>query len=289
VARPADIPARLTTHDLHQHLWPEPLVRALEQRREPPRLIRSRLETREGEFDADLSAHDPARRLELLDRDGIDVAVLSCPPTLDLPPDLRDAYHAGIAEVVRDGGGRFAALASGDVLADFAGVCVAGRELLDLDALAPLLDRLTGARGFLFVHPGAAAPPPGAPRWWAPVVGYTAEMQAAYFAWLAGGAERWPELPVLFAILAGGAPFQLERLASRAASALPPRGVYVEAASYGPRALALCLEALGPERLAYGSDVPVIDPGPTLAAVRSLGARARAALLSENPARLLSA
>jgi hypothetical protein len=222
VARPADIPARLTTHDLHQHLWPEPLVRAL-----------------------------------------------------DLPPDLRDAYHAGIAEVVRDGGGRFAALASGDVLADFAGVCVAGRELLDLDALAPLLDRLTGARGFLFVHPGAAAPPPGAPRWWAPVVGYTAEMQAAYFAWLAGGAERWPELPVLFAILAGGAPFQLERLASRAATALPPRGV--------------CLEALGPERLAYGSDVPVIDPGPTLAAVRSLGARARAALLSENPARLLSA
>jgi predicted TIM-barrel fold metal-dependent hydrolase len=137
------------------------------------------------------------------------------------------------------------------------------------------------------VHPGPAPPRPAAP-WRAAVVDYTAELQAAYYAWLAGGAQRWPELTVLFAILAGGAPFQLERLASRAQTPPQPATVYLETASYGPRALALCLDALGPEQVVYGSDVPVIDAGPTLAAVRSLGRGIEQALLSENPARLLS-
>jgi 6-methylsalicylate decarboxylase len=263
-------------------------VRALERRHERPRLRSSRLETCEGEFDADLAAHDPARRIELLDRDGIDVAVLSCPPTLDLTPDLLDAYHGGVADVVRDGGGRFVALATGDVLDGFAGVCVAGRELLDLDALAPVLDALEARHGFLFVHPGPA-PPRREPGWWAPVVGYTAEMQAAYYSWPAAGAARWPALKVLFAILAGGAPFQLERLASRGGAAATSPGVYLESASYGRRALQLCLEAVGPEQIVYGSDAPVIDSTPTLAAVRALGREVESALLSDNPARLLAA
>jgi predicted TIM-barrel fold metal-dependent hydrolase len=139
------------------------------------------------------------------------------------------------------------------------------------------------------VHPGPAAPQHGTPAWWAPVVDYTAEMQAAYYAWLAAGAARWPKLPVVFAIIAGGALIQLERLASRAPRSAPIGNVYLETASYGPRGLALCLEAVGPERLVYGSDVPVIDSGPTLAGVRRLGGGVERALLSENPARLLAA
>ena len=54
-----------------------------------------------------------------------------------------------------------------------------------------------------------------APDWWPAVVDYTSQMQRAYLAWLAHGQERWPDVDVVFAILAGGGPIQLERLASR--------------------------------------------------------------------------
>ena len=92
------------------------------------------------------------------------------------------------------------------------------------------------------------SPPAGAPRWWAAVVDYTAQMQAAYAAWLAGGAERWPELRVVFAILAGGAPFQLERLrlerrVGRVTSCTS--NVFFETSSYGRRAIELCLATFG--------------------------------------------
>jgi hypothetical protein len=285
LARAPHVHDRLTTYDVHQHLWPEPLVRALELRSERPRLRGSRLELVYGDFDVDLGDHDPARRLELLDRDGIDVAVISCPPTLGLPLGLLDAYHLGIADVVAASGGRFVALATGAVLDGFAGSCVDGQALLDLEALAPLLDDLCTGEGFLFVHPGPAPPPPQAPGWWEPVVGYTAEMQQAYFSWLATGVARWPELPVVFAILAGGAPFQLERLASRGGRDAAEPTVFLDTASYGPRALQLCVDAIGPSQLVYGSDLPVIDSGPTLAAIRRLGLDE--ALCRESPRRLL--
>jgi predicted TIM-barrel fold metal-dependent hydrolase len=170
------------------------------------------------------------------------------------------------------------------VLDGFAGTCVAASRVLDADALAPVADELERRGGFLFVHPGPARPPAGAPRWWAPVVGYTAQMQEAYWAWIAAGADRWPRLRVVFAILAGGAPVQLERLASRAGDAgvaLRPN-VFLDTASYGRRALALC----PPAALVYGSDEPVISSGPTLAAVRNLGLED--VLCRENPARLIA-
>jgi len=274
--------------DVHQHLWPEALVRALEERAGRPRLRGSRLElVEEGDFEVDLRSHDLDRRLALLDRDGIDVAVVSCPPTLGLPPDLLDAYHEGVVEAVRAAGGRLVALATDAVIDSFAGTCVAATTLARLDRATPLLDALSAAGGFLFVHPGPAPPPAGAPAWWPPVVGYTAQMQAAYFAWLAGGATRWPGLRVLFAILGGGAPFQLERLAARGGGAAPrAENVYLDTASYGRAALALSAEALGPAALVYGSDAPVIDPGPTLAAVRELGLEQAAC--RANPAALLA-
>src|SRR5206468_9950195 len=122
-------------------------------------------------------------------------------------------------------------------------------------------------------QPGAAAPPRGARAWWSAVVGYTAQMQAAYAAWLAAGIERWPRLPVVFAILAGGGPFQLERLGSRGgdARAASHAAIYLDTASYGRHALRLCIATLGVAQLVYGSDVPVIDSHATLEAVRLLG------------------
>src|SRR3712207_6858876 len=44
---------------------------------------------------------------------------------------------------------------------------------------------------------------PGRPGWWAPVVSYVAQLHAAWWAWVAGGRERWPRLRVCFAALAG--------------------------------------------------------------------------------------
>jgi predicted TIM-barrel fold metal-dependent hydrolase len=287
----------MPTVDLHQHLWPEPFRAALARRDRPPRLSGSVLEL-DGEraSEVDLGAHDLDARLALLDRCGIDVAVVSLQPTLGLdrlPGDegaeLVATYEQGVQELAAVSSGRIEPLAVGRAVDGFAGACVAAAELGDLDELAPRVDELERKGAFLFVHPGPAQPPAGAPEWWSAVVEYTAQMQAAYAAWLAGGAERWPELPVVFAILAGGGPFQLERLRSRgiAGRDLLYENVYFETASYGRRALDLCLATFGVGQLCFGSDAPVIDPQWTLDAVRGFGDAVTDALCNVNPFRLL--
>lgn len=279
------------TFDVHQHLWPQAVLSALSHRTEPPSLKGRTLELAEGAYEVDPAAHDLDRRLALLDRDGIDVAVVSLQTTMgaEQHPELVEAYHDGIAELVEAGGGRFMAFACGECREGFAGACVSAQGLLDgIDALAGTLER---AEQILFVHPGpAAVPPRGAPPWWPAVVDYTAQMQAAYAAWIADGARRFPELPVVFAILAGGGPFQLERLRSRGFDEPPAlnANVYLETSSYGRRALELCLRACGAGHLLYGSDVPIIDPRPTLEALRDLGEDVFDAVTRENPTLLLA-
>jgi predicted TIM-barrel fold metal-dependent hydrolase len=275
--------------DVHQHFLPPPVLDVLRARREPPRLTGRSLELGEGSFAFDERAHDLGERIALLDRDGIDVAVVSLAPTMETEahPELRDAYHAGIAETVAAAGGRLRALAAGECRPGFAGACVSAGALVA--GLGDLTHELAHANGVLFVHPGPPErPPAGAPAWWASVTDYTAQMQAAYFSWIAGGAECHPELQVLFAVLAGGAPFQLERLAARGpdtAGALSVN-VHLDTASYGRRALQLCLETVGAERIVYGSDVPVIDSTPTLQALAGLGDSVLERVCCENPARL---
>jgi predicted TIM-barrel fold metal-dependent hydrolase len=113
-------------------------------------------------------------------------------------------------------------------------------------------------------------------------------MQAAYFAWLADGVVRHPDVHVVFAVLAGGAPIQLERVRSRGSdpgTSRHPR-IHLDTASFSPSALRLCLETLGPEHLVFGSDVPVIDARPTLRALAEMGEATLAAARSENPGRL---
>jgi predicted TIM-barrel fold metal-dependent hydrolase len=276
-------------YDVHQHLWPEALIEGLRARTERPRLRGDTLELASGDWEAGLASHTLEARLALLDRDGIDVAVVSCPPTLELDEELEEAYHQGIAELVGAAGGRLVALSCRSVRDGFAGVCVPAWDLAGLAELEPLLDELERRGSLLFVHPGPATAPPGAPEWWPAVVDYTTQMQAAYAAWIASYADRWPDLPVVFAILAGGAPIQLERLASRGVetrSVLRPN-VYLDTASYGERALELALATYGVAQLVFGSDAPVIDPEPTLRSVRSFGQAVEDAVCRENPGRLL--
>ena len=281
----------MTTFDVHQHFLPQQLVDELRARREPPRIAGSSLELGEGTFPFEERDNDLGERLALLDRDGIDVAVISLAPTMDTEgrSELEDAYNEGIREVVAAAGGRLRAFAAGTCLEGFAGVCVSAQRLVG--GLGSLPDELTKMGQVLFVHPGPpGAPAPDAPPWWTGVVDYTAQMQAAYFAWLDHGVEQHGDMNVVFAVLAGGGPFQLERLRSRGGDperARHPR-IHLDTASYGARALRLCADAVGPDRLVYGSDRPVVDPAPTLAALEELGEGVLDTVRSDNPGRLFA-
>jgi predicted TIM-barrel fold metal-dependent hydrolase len=132
-------------------------------------------------------------------------------------------------------------------------------------------------------------PAPSKPAWWAALADYTAGMQAAHLAWLDSGVGRWPNLNVVFAMLAGGAPFQLERLRSRGVDTrrLTSAPLFYETSSYGRLALELCLATFGVDRIVHGSDFPVLEPAPTLSAIRALGKAATHAICDRNPDSLL--
>ncbi len=287
----------MTRFDLHQHLWPEPFLDALRRRAEVPFLNGTVLTTPEGAGALDLRVHDLEHRLAALDRDGIEVAVVSLQTTLgleSLEPAARDelelAWVEGIQDVVRESAGRIRAFAPGRVIDGFAGTSIGASALLEPETSASLLAAVDAAGGLLFVHPEAAGPiPPGRPPWWGWTIGYAGQMQRAYFAWLADGRERLPVARVLFTILAGGAPFLLERLTHRGVevrSALDP-GVFFDTATHGRRAIELCIETFGAGQLVYGSDMPVVDSNSTLQAVRGFGDAVARLLQIETPGALL--
>ena len=269
----------MTSFDLHQHLWPQPFVDVLRSRSGPPMLRGSVLTTPEGSFELDLGAHDPGARVDALDRDGVDVGVLSLQPTLGAErlgaaqrDELELAWLDGIGEIVRASAGRFRALAPSRVVDGFAGTSVGASALLDLDGHASLLGEVDAAGCVLFVHPEAEG-----------------ARDPRRLAWLAGGRDRYPSLRVVFAILAGGAPFLLERLSHRGVevrSALDP-GVYFDTATHGRRAIELCIETFGAGQLVYGSDTPVVDPRLTLHAVRGFGDAIARLLQIETPGALI--
>jgi len=287
----------VTTYDLHQHLWPESFLVALAARTEPPSLDGDRLATVEGRFVLDLADHGLDGRIAALDRDGIDVAVISLQTSLgfehlaaDERAALEEAWATGARDLVERSGGRLRAFSPSVVRPGFAGVSI-GSTVLAHDESAALLDEAQRAGALVFVHPDAGRPAsPQRPEWWDWVTGYPSRMQEAYLAWLAFGRERWPSVRVLFAMLAGGGPFQLERLARRGVevrSALDPN-TYFEVSTHGRRAIELCIETFGVSQLAYGSDTPVVDAQPTLAAVRGFGDAVTHVLQTDTPERLLA-
>jgi predicted TIM-barrel fold metal-dependent hydrolase len=265
--------------DVHQHLWPRAFSDALAERTQVPYLEGGVLHAPEGASACNLDDHELSTRLALLDFHEIDTAVVSLQPSLGLD-DLDPAERAplvrlwedGILELAAEAPGRIVPLAAGRPRDGFAGVSVGAHRLDEVEELAPTLDALRG-KGLLFVHPDAGEPTGTAPAWWPAVVDYTSQMQRAYFAWLTSAQERWPDVTVVFAILAGGAPIQLERLSSRGVDVRSSlhRNVFFDTASYGRRALELCIETFGVEQLVFGTDAPVVDPTPAIRAVDAFG------------------
>jgi predicted TIM-barrel fold metal-dependent hydrolase len=287
----------VATYDIHQHLWPQEFVAALRARTTPPLLSGGELVTVEGRFPIDLAAHDPETCVRAIDRDGIDVAVLSLQASLGLAElergereELEETWIDGILEMVSASAGRFLAFAPDRPRDGFAGVSLGASMLLDFDRAASLLDAVEERGTLLFVHPEVGALQLATrPTWWEWTVGYTAQMQAAYLSWLGSGRDRWPTLKIVFAILAGGAPFQLERLTHRGEdvrSSLDPN-TFFDVATYGRRAIELVIETFGVHQLVYGSDTPVVDPRRTLDAVRGFGDSVTYVLQSETPSALL--
>jgi 6-methylsalicylate decarboxylase len=293
--------------DIHQHLWPEPLLRELSRRREPPRLERRAtgwaLRLRgEPETPLDLADHDPERRAALVGADGLERALVapSVPLGIEaLPPSeaepLLEAYHDGVAALPAAFGAWAAVgLAEPDPAAlarlldrGFAGACVAAGALggpAGFDRLGSVLETLERRGAPLLVHPGPATAAARMPAWWPALTDYVAEMQAAWHAFAVWGRPAHPRLRVCFAMLAGLAPLHRERLVARGGVAVSDPDVFLDVSSYGARALDAVLREVGVDRLVHGSDRPV-----GARAELPLGDAVLSALRQRNPARLLVA
>jgi len=278
--------------DIHQHLWPERLLGALAERSRPPLIRRSGAEwvlkiNGEPDYRFRLADHDPGLRAEALDRSGLERALVSLSGPLGiegLPTHeaalLLEAFHAGVLELDPRAFGAWGSLAlrspdsrAVDALLDrgFSGVSISAGALATregLDRLYRVLNRLELRGAPLFIHPG---PDPlmtdrstgvSHPAWWPAMTNYIAEMNAAWHAFAAWGRRSHPSLRVVFAMLAGGAPLHLERLAARGgprAAGTDPN-VFYDTSSYGERAVDAVVRQVGIDQLVYGSDRPVVDP-----------------------------
>jgi 6-methylsalicylate decarboxylase len=294
--------------DVHQHLWPEPFLEALERRSRPP-LLRHPCEGPElvlaGEpasaFDA--APHDAALRRDEMRADGIDRALLciSSPLGIEALPraeaqPLLDAWHDGVFALGEPFGVWGAVALDGASPDDADALLHRGAVGISLPARAfvteratrrvlPLLRALERADRPLLIHPGAVPPGTPGPPWWAASVGYVAELHAAWHGFAAWARPQLVALRVLFAALAGGAPLHVERLAGRRGpvrAAFDPLTFY-DTSSYGPRAIEAVGGVVGLDQLVHASDRPVLGAP----AEHGLGAAGDHAITVANPARLL--
>jgi predicted TIM-barrel fold metal-dependent hydrolase len=283
--------------DVHQHLWSEPLVAALQARRELPFVRREHglsvlYLAGERPYVIDLASERAQRRAAQVREDGLERALvcLSSPLGIESLPrgqaaPLLDAYHDGALRL----GAPFGVWGSialdpadpDDVDAVLARGCVGlslpAGALASVDRLARLhevLVRLERADAPLFVHPGPGPRSVAArvasigeasladPLWWAALTRYVSDMHAAWLAFLSAGRAEHPRLRIIFSMLAGLAPLHAERLCSRGgpgSTEVDPL-IFYETSSYGPAAATQIAEVVGAQQLLYGSDRPVADP-----------------------------
>jgi 6-methylsalicylate decarboxylase len=295
--------------DVHQHVWTEPLLDALEARDELPLVRRGAgvtlLHSRgEPPYVIDETAERPERRASLLRDDRLELAVvaLSSPIGIEALPrhealELIEAHLHGVGDLPE----AFAAwgpvaldhpeaddvddrLARGCVGISLPAGALNGPQRLD--AIGPVLERAATRRAPVFVHPGRAPGDAsgesalGAPPWWPALTTYVAQMQAAWLSFATLGRREHPDLIVVFSMLAGGAPLLSERLATRGGPSVDPGDAltYYDTSSFGPAAVEAMARRVGYRQLVFGSDRPVIEPMLT----------GREALLRRNASALLA-
>ena len=250
----------------------------------------------------DLADHEPDRRAALVRADGLDRALVapSVPLGIEALPageaqPLLAAYHEGVA-ALSDEFGAWAAVgldepdpvALAGLLDDgLVGACLSAGALdgpEGFDRLGPVLETLERRGAALFIHPGPAPPRDveRTPSWWPALTDYVASMQTAWHAFSAWGRPAHPDLRVCFAMLAGLAPLQRERLVARGGAATSDPDVFLDVSSYGGRTVDAVLREVGVDRLVHGSDRPVIPVSEL-----SLGDAVEVVLRERNPARLL--
>lgn len=305
----------MTAVDVHQHLWPAEVLRALERRDAAPCARQTaggwRIELPgEPAFLVDPSDHDVAVRAAGVHAAGLDRALvaLSSPvgiealPAAEAAPVL-EAWNEATAALPDElgwwGSVPLAAaphdvVAAADAALDAGatGIVVPAAALATPDALrrrAGLLDRLEERLAPLFVHPGPApwttpAEPVNA-DWFAPATRYVADLHAAWHAWAGWGRAAHPGLHVLWAALAGLAPLHVERTTLRGGpeAGEPDPLAFYDTSGYGPRALRWMACTVGTSQLVHGTDAPVVRP----AEEEPLGADAHRAFRTDNVARLL--
>ncbi|MFL5861036.1 MAG: amidohydrolase [Solirubrobacteraceae bacterium] len=277
--------------DIHQHVWTTALLDALAARACLPFVRRGDGLTvlhggGELPYVIDTAAESRHRRTQLLHADRVDLAVVA----LSSPIGIEALPHNMAAELIAahlDGalalGDGFAAwgpvpidapdaadvdevLARGCVGVSVPACAIAGREALD--RLAPVLERVQWRGVPLFVHPGGVGAPQALeapltePLWWRALTDYVSQMQAAWLTFAAHGRRELPRLRVVYAMLAGGAPLQSERLATRGGPAIDLRDPlsFYDTSSYGPRLVEVMARLVGTAQLVYGSDRPVVEP-----------------------------
>jgi hypothetical protein len=277
--------------DVHQHLWTEPFLDALEARTRLPFVRREGglcmvHVAGEAPSAVDLESERPERRAALLAHDGVERALIafSSPLGVEALPRaearaLIDAHLDGVEGL----GEQFGAwgplaldgLSCEDVDAVLGRGCVgvsmpagALARPSSIGSLDPVLARLEQLGAPLFIHPGpglGSGPEDWSladPLWWPALTRYVAQMQAAWLVFGTLARRAHPRLRIVFAMLAGGAPLLSERLGARGGPNVDVRDpcTFYETSSYGPVAIEAMARRAGSQQLLYGSDRPVIEP-----------------------------
>jgi 6-methylsalicylate decarboxylase len=277
--------------DIHQHLWTEAFVDALERRNDPPYIRRYNglvelYSAGEPPYVIDLESELPEGRAALIGVDGLDLAAvaISSPIGVEALPrgearQLIDAWLEG-SLALPDGfvtWGPFALdqPSPDDVEALIERGCIgislpagALAGAARLRELTAVLERVAELQVPLLVHPGRAPGDRAAPveldepLWWRPLTDYVWQMQAAWYTFAAAGRQDFPDLKVVWTMLAGGAHLMHERFAARGGPSVnlhDPNSFY-ETSSYGADAIEMTSRLVGEEQLVYGSDRPVVVP-----------------------------
>jgi 6-methylsalicylate decarboxylase len=235
-----------------------------------------------------------SERLELLDRTGIDLQVLSigqAQPYLASPEGACDAarmLNDALAELCTAHPRRFRAFASLplphveeslreieraahiDAVVGYTLGCSVADRPLDDEIFAPVFEELGRRQSCVLLHPIGRAPA-GGPSGAAPgahnltwLVGAPMEdTEAALRLVLSGVTERHPGLRIIVPHLGGSIPFLLDRLARvsrRPTMVQDIRALYFDTVSGSRPSLRCACETVGSDRLLFGTDYPYCDP-----------------------------